>query len=190
LKTRSFSHPTGRILDAAGLRVERTKYVDFNGAEVWLCFLSGADAGAIFCAHASCERDLAAMVNAVDTRPRGWERWGLGPLVKHCMQQYGLPDEVGQQLLNLNESRKTLYHFGHSDAQASLARATSAPIEEVGSEKLFEDFKKLYGREGRNKEVWRYAADRVLENKALEAIDAALQLRSWFAVNQLPGDWR
>jgi len=152
-----------------------------------LCFLSGADAGAIFCAHASCERDLAAMVNAAETGPRGWERWGLGPLVTRCIEHHGLPRVLGQQLLDLNESRKTLYHFGHSDAEASLARATSALIETGGSEKLFEDFKKLNGREGCNKEVWRYAMDRVLEDKALAAIDATLRLRSWFAVKEFPG---
>ena len=44
------------------------------------CYIHGADAGAIFCAHASCERDLAALVAArgegcaaeVDAMGSGW----------------------------------------------------------------------------------------------------------------------
>lgn len=146
-----------------------------------LCFTRGADAGAVFCAHASCERDLASLVKFEGDGPRGSERWGLGPLVTHCVQHHELPQELAQQLQELNESRKTLYHFGHSEAEASLARATDALIEEVGSDRLHQDFMDLFGYEGRNKEVWKYAVDRALESMALAALEAAMQLRSWLA---------
>lgn len=129
------------------------------------------------------------MVDAADSKPRGWERWGLGPLVKCSSEHFHMPEELAVQLLELNESRKALYHFGHSEADASLSRATSAFVEKVGSETLFAEFRARHGRDGRNKEVWKYAMDRVLEVKALAAIEAALQLRSWFAVTELPGGW-
>ena len=74
------------------------------------------------------------MVEAADSKPRGWERWGLGPSVKHSSKHFHMPEELAVQLLELNESRKTLYHFGHSEADASLSRATSAYVQEVGSE--------------------------------------------------------
>lgn len=178
-----------RIVDTRGVGLVSTVEDSYLLSGARLCFLRAADVGAIFCAHASCERDLAAMVDATDFKPRGWERWGLGPLVKHSSEHLQMPEEVAVKIFELNESRKALYHFGHSEADASLSRATSAYVHEVGSETLFAEFRARQGRDGRTKDVWRYAMDRVLEAKALAAIEAALKLRSWLAVTELPDDW-
>jgi hypothetical protein len=146
-----------------------------------LCFTRGADAGAIFCAHASCERDLACLLKFEGASPRGAERWGLGPLIAHCVKHHDLPQELAEQLRQLNETRKALYHFGHSDTEGSLARAAHAVIEEVGTDRLHQDFVNLFGYAGGNKEVWKYAVDRALEGMALAALEAAMKLRSWLA---------
>ena len=166
-----------RMLDIRGVALVSTVEDSYLLSGARLCFMRAADVGAIFCAHASCERDLAAMFDASDSGPRGWERWGLGPLVQHSREQFQLPEELAMKLLELNETRKTLYHFGHSEADASLSSATSAYVDEVGSGALCAEFRARHGRDGRNEEVWRYAMDRVLEAKALAEIEAALQLR-------------
>jgi hypothetical protein len=144
-----------------------------------LCYISGADAGTVFCAHASCERDLAAMVRHSDSVPARSERWGLGALISHCAAQGVMPADLLDRLRVLNDHRKTLYHYGHSDSADALRRRTSELIEEVGPSKLRDCFKQQHGYDGDNKEVWRFAMDSALQQNALSALTTAFMLRSW-----------
>jgi hypothetical protein len=180
-RKRALASAISRMADPRGLGLVVTLEDAYLLSGAQLCFTRGADAGAVFCAHASCERDLASLLKFEGNGPPGSERWGLGPLITHCVQHHDLPQSLAVHLRALNESRKTLYHFGHSEAEASLARATEAIIEEVGSERLRQDFMDRFGYEGRNKEVWKYAVDRALEGMGLAALEAAMQLRSWLA---------
>lgn len=180
-RQRLLSAALSRMTNLAGLGLTVDVEDSYLLSNAQLCFARGADAGAVFCAHASCERDLAALVGAAGSGPARWERWGLGPLVTHCAEQHGLPTDIARQLVELNESRKTLYHFGHSDSETALRQSTQTLIAEVGSRALRDEFAKIHGHEGGNKDVWRYAMDRALEQKALSSIEAALQLRSWLA---------
>jgi hypothetical protein len=145
------------------------------------CYISGADAGTIFCVHASCERDLAAMVKHSDVAPPRSERWGLGNLVAHFAAQGPMPPDLLERLAELNEHRKTLYHYGHSESETALRWLTSNLIEEVGAFRLREEFKQLHGYDGDNKEVWKFAMDRVLQRNALSALTTGFMLRSWLA---------
>lgn len=145
------------------------------------CYLGGADAGTIFCAHASCERDLAAMVKHSGFASANSGRWGLRALVSYCATQGTMPQDLIQRLSILNDHRKTLYHYGHSESETALRRRTSELIKEVGSSKLREEFREQHGHEGGNKEVWAFAMGRVLQQNALSGLTAAFKLRSWLA---------
>ncbi|GIF56693.1 hypothetical protein [Asanoa iriomotensis] len=148
------------------------------------CYINTADAGTIFCVHASCERDLAAMVQASGFAPAGSQRWGLGALVAYCEHHEQMPPDLLDNLRILNDHRKTLYHYGHSESDNALRRRTSDLIQEVGSSKLREDFKEQRGFEGDNKEVYVFAMDRVLQRNALAALTTGFMLRSWLGVQQ------
>jgi hypothetical protein len=148
-------------------------------ADAIRCYINGADAETIFCSHASCERDLAAMVQSSDSAPARSHRWGLGALVDHLAAQGSMPSDLLDRLRILNDQRKSLYHYGHSESETALRRRTSDLIQELGRSKLDEDFKKRHGRGGDNKEVWSFAMDRVLQENALAALATAFLLRSW-----------
>ena len=180
-RRRALASAISRMADPRGLGLEVTLEDAYLLSGAQLCFIRGADAGAVFCAHASCERDLAALLKFEGDGPPGSERWGLGPLITHCVQHHDLPQSLAASLRALNESRKALYHFGHSETEASLALATDAIIHDVGSERLRQDYMDRFGSQGSNKEVWKYAVDRALEGMALSALDAAMQLRAWLA---------
>lgn len=145
------------------------------------CYIVGADAGTIFCAHASCERDLAALVKHSGSAPKNSERWGLGSLVSHCVKQRAIPQDLIDGLGVLNDHRKTLYHFGHSESDVALRSRTNELIEELGSAKVRGDFREKHGYDGDNKSIWRFAMDRVLQQNALMSLATAFQLRSWLA---------
>jgi hypothetical protein len=145
------------------------------------CYINGADAGTIFCVHASCERDLAAMVQASGSAPGGSQRWGLGALVSYCADQGLMPSDLVDNLRVLNDHRKTLYHYGHSESDTALSQRTDELIQEVGSSKLHEDFKEQHGYEGDNKHIYAFAMDRVLQRNALSALTTGFMLRSWLA---------
>lgn len=152
-----------------------------------LCYVSGADAGAIFCAHASCERDLSAMVAHLDDPPAGAERWGLGALVGHCRSAGLLGAELLDSLGELNERRKNLYHYGHSDSERGLGARSGQMLEREGTSGLREEFVARHGYEGGIKDIWRLAIDRVVQRDALAAITAAFRLRWWLVDHEESG---
>lgn len=145
------------------------------------CYIAGGDVGAVFCAHASCERDLAASVQRSGDAPARAKMWGLGALIDHLEQVNTLPADLVQPLRDLNVARKTLYHHGHSESEAALMRRTSRFIEEHGESQFHADFAAAHGRPGGNKEVWVFAMDRTLRRIALDAITTGFLLRSWMA---------
>lgn len=145
------------------------------------CYIGGADAGTIFCAHASCERDLAVMVKHSGSAPKNSERWGLGTLVNHCADRNAMPADLINRLRILNDHRRTPYHYGHSDSDNALRRRTNELIEEVGSSQIRDDFRQQFGYEGDNKQVLRFVMDRVLQQNALSALTTGFSRRSWLA---------
>lgn len=147
-------------------------------ADALRSYVNGADASAIFCAHATCERELALVVAERPSQPKNWERWGLGPLVSHCASENLLPQTLVSRLNDLNDHRKTLYHFGHTDSDSALMARAHAYVEEIESEGgIWRQFEDVNGFKGDTKEVWRFALDTALKLTALESIETALMLR-------------
>jgi hypothetical protein len=145
------------------------------------CYIGGADVGAIFVAHAVCERDLAAVLHHSGTAPNGSIRWGLGTLIKHFDDSGELPVELISDLMQLNENRKALYHFGHSESSSALIARTHELIEQVGSGALRETFRERSGVDGDNKDILRFAMDQALRDMALSGLAAAIRLRTHVA---------
>jgi hypothetical protein len=153
------------------------------------CYVYGADAGAVFCAHASCERDLASTLFHAASPPIGLERWGLGRFVEYCRANGLLPSELLERLVDLNESRKALYHFGHTAAESALTRRTAALLAELGSAELYRQFAHYTGRNGDPKEVYGFAMDLTIRKTALAALRTGLALRTRIAAVRREGGW-
>lgn len=145
------------------------------------CYIGGADAGAIFVAHAVCERDLAAVLHHSGAAPNGSIRWGLGALIKYFDEAGELPSELISDLTALNDHRKALYHFGHSQSSTALMARTYELIDEVGSGPLRDTFRERSGFDGGNKDILRFAMDQALRDMALSGLAAALRLRTHVA---------
>lgn len=127
------------------------------------------------------------MIEASGSAPAGSKHWGLGALVSHCANAGLIPSDLLDNLRLLNDHRKTLYHFGHSESETALLQRTDELIREIGSSKLCEDFQEERGYEGDNNQVFKFAMDRVLRQNALSARSTAFKLRSWLASNPHPG---
>ncbi|WP_448059187.1 hypothetical protein [Cellulomonas hominis] len=150
------------------------------------CYIHGADAGAIFCSHASCERDLAALVFYSEDAPPRSSQWGLGSLIGHFAKLGKMPADLGDRLRRLNSDRKALYHFGHSQTEIALERRSSELTAEVGEAALRDEFHRRNGYEGRNKDVWRFAITATLQRNAIEGVTTACLLRAWVTVADSP----
>ena len=148
------------------------------------CYTHGGDVGAVFCAHASCERDLAASVQASGGAPARAKMWGLGALVDHLEEADALPSDLVTRLRDLNEARKTLYHYGHSESEDALMHRTSRLIAERGGATVRAELAEQRGAAGDNKDVWLFAIELTLRQIALEAVTTGLLLRSWIAENE------
>lgn len=80
--------------------------------EALRAYTSGNGAAALVLVHAVCERELAGWVQSLGaTAPKGWARWGLGPLVRHALAAEYIPDGIARDLYELNERRRLVYHF-------------------------------------------------------------------------------
>ncbi|QCB50020.1 hypothetical protein E5720_06945 [Rhodococcus sp. PAMC28707] len=117
------------------------------------CYRAAADSGTIFCAHASCERDLAVTIQMSGAKPQGSDRWGLGRIVDHLARDGVLPQDLAVELRTLNDHRKTLYHHGHSTSDTALTGRTSKYIYRVGSDSLRQQFEQEHAFKGSNGEV-------------------------------------
>ena len=102
--------PNGRVLvggEEAELLWQAT--VDAFSHGLWVA--------TILCAHATCERTLAAIVSLRElpgwgvTTPKGWERWGLETIIKYVREHGWVPDDVLDDVDVLCEARKPYGHW-------------------------------------------------------------------------------
>jgi hypothetical protein len=92
--------------------VAGTPEIAFLRMEAQSAFLAGLGGSAVICAHAACERELAAWVQSLGpAAPKRWTRWGLGNLAVYAIEQEFVPSDLGASLLELNERRRFLYHL-------------------------------------------------------------------------------
>ena len=178
----------GGMANPLGLALEMFAEDRYLLADAMRAYIGGSDAGAVFCAHAVCERELAGLVEHSGSAPSDSVRWGLGRLIDYCKQHALLPKAFLDPLARLNEHRKTLYHYGHAESAAALQRRALELIEQVGPQRLWKDFEARHGYAGEPKEVHGFAMDAVLRASALEAIKLMLDLRSHFAAGLWPID--
>lgn len=144
------------------------------------CYIGGADAGTIFCAHAVCERDIAAEVSHSASPPERSARWGLGNWMRYCEDNHLLHAELINCLDQLNEQRKSLYHYGRSQEPTALQARAATWAEEAGA---WSAFAARYGFDPSVKEVWQFSLDEVLRRDALSALVTAFRLRTFLSAH-------
>lgn len=137
-------------------------------------YLHGADAAAIFCAHAACERAFAAEVRHRPSAPARLDHWGLGRLLKHVGPLGLLPDNLLVDLATLNENRVSLHHYGHSERPTALQGRT---FDGTGTSPCVA-FEAEYGYMPDAKEARQFALDQRLRRDALAALITMFRLRS------------
>jgi hypothetical protein len=82
-------------------------------AEARDAYIYGLPLASLFASHVACERIIAGFFallpdNAV---PKGWERWGLGRLIREAHIRRWLSEELTNELMVLCERRKVVGHF-------------------------------------------------------------------------------
>lgn len=141
-------------------------------------YVHGADAATIFCAHAACERALAAELRdqppAGSVTPKDLDRWGLGRMIRRYRELDALPIPLLDDLSRLNSRRTSLYHFGHTEKDDAL---TSRAFEGE-EESPYTQFERENGFAPDNKEAWQFALDRRLRRDALAALETVFRLRT------------
>jgi hypothetical protein len=91
-------------------------------------FAGGIWVATILCAQATCERALAGIVSLRElpghaiAAPKGWEKWGLGTIVKHVRKQGWVPDDMLDDLEVLCEARKPYGHWRRPFDPGTLGR--------------------------------------------------------------------
>jgi hypothetical protein len=79
-------------------------------------YIAGNWVATILCGQATCERVLGGLVSLNELPgagiigPKGWERWGLGNLIKHIRSLGWVPDRLLDDAMDVCEVRKP---FGH-----------------------------------------------------------------------------
>jgi hypothetical protein len=79
-------------------------------------YIAGNWVATILCGQATCERVLGGLVSLNELPgagiigPKGWERWGLGNLIKHIRSLGWVPDDLLDDAMEVCEVRKP---FGH-----------------------------------------------------------------------------
>jgi len=102
--------PEGRVL-AGGEEAQLLWYATVDS------FAGGVWVATILCAQATCERALAGIVSLRELpgygieAPKGWEKWGLGRIVKHVREQGWVPVDVLDHVEVLCEARKPYGHW-------------------------------------------------------------------------------
>jgi len=144
-------------------------------------YAEGVDVAAIITAHASCERDL--MVRAAHWQSRGesgpqdFNRWGLGRLIG--FYRSALPEDLITALEQLNDRRKTLYHYGYSESVTGIIALTYAYIAKRTQTALYAAYQELHAQAPDPKELLAFAEDEMLRDFALESLRAASRVREW-----------
>jgi hypothetical protein len=188
-RSRDLSDAIGAMRNPAGLGITVEPEDSILLQDAFVCYRAGADAGAVFCAHAASERDLAAFVAHSRTPPKQHRRWGLGQLITHCRAVELVPLEILNSLEVSNEHRRTLYHYGHSGSDSSILKRTVSQAEEAGTGAVLDAYQATFGRSCSGmKELLEFALAQEMRATALGAIRAALNLRSWLFENPRPRD--
>ncbi|WP_131772294.1 MULTISPECIES: hypothetical protein [Protofrankia] len=124
--------------DRAG-RVERSRHVaawlsgyDYGAhsggeeakialTEAIYCYVYHLPLAAIASAHIFCERELAGLFgHLLNGQPKGWEHWGLGPLVDEAFRRDWISSDLAEDLRRLTAVRRGLGHFRRPTAPDSL----------------------------------------------------------------------
>lgn len=102
------------------------------------CFTQGLWVPTILCAQATCERTLAGIVALRElpgygiTAPKGWERWGLGTIIKHVREHGWVPADVLADVNVLCEARKPWGHWRLPFDAGTIGRQVADTLEESG----------------------------------------------------------
>ena len=90
------------------------------------CYIHGFFAAALLCAHGSCERELAGRVAAIAAPPAGWQKWGLGALIKEAVSRGWYSAATIELLKATNEKRRDFFHFRGLWDDGTIATRTLA----------------------------------------------------------------
>lgn len=138
--------PEGRILvggEEAQLLWHTT--VDSFAGGIWVA--------TILCAQATCERALAGIVSLRELpgygieAPKGWEKWGLGTIVKYVRKQGWVPADVLDDVEVLCEARKPYGHWRRPFDPGTLGRQIADELEQGSDEDPFELRERILARE-------------------------------------------
>jgi hypothetical protein len=82
-------------------------------AEARDAYIYGLPLASLLASHMACERIVAGFFAPLpdDAAPRGWERWGLGQLVREARMRGWLSEDLAIELLVLSERRRVVGHF-------------------------------------------------------------------------------
>ncbi len=120
--------PDGRVLvggEEANILWHST--VDTFAAGLWV--------PTILCAQATCERTLAGIISLRElpgygvTAPKGWEKWGLGEIIKHVRKQGWVPGDVLDDVDVLCEARKPWGHWRLPFDAGTIGRQVAEALE-------------------------------------------------------------
>jgi hypothetical protein len=148
-------------------------FASANTESMWLfldslrSYGAAIDSAALICAHAACERELAAALSVQAPPPKS-ERWGLGSLIKEGSGRGWFDDVLKEQLERINENRRVFYHH-QGDALHTvlwLGAVADASIP--------------------HKDAVMAAFPRRLRDAALDALDGLLNVREIRLLDQPP----
>jgi hypothetical protein len=89
------------------------------------CYRHSCFGAALICAHATCEQEIGGRIaHRRASAPSGWERWGLGRLIKHAEEKSWYAPETRRLLTETNENRRGVYHRRDIHAPDSLFTRT------------------------------------------------------------------
>jgi hypothetical protein len=76
-------------------------------------YVYGFFVASLFASHAACERRLAGRVSvaAGRERPSGFDKWGLGGLIRWCSDNDWITADLAGRLYDLADKRNQLAHF-------------------------------------------------------------------------------
>lgn len=108
-----------------------------EGGRLWdatlTAFVQGNWVAAVLTAQATCERGLAALLYSLfmqSTPPTGWERWGLGSLVRFCRKEELVNDALLDEVEVLCEERKPYGRWRGPLAEGSLMKVVRDALDQ------------------------------------------------------------
>lgn len=144
--------PEGRIL-VGGEEAQLLWYATVDS------FAGGIWVATILCAQATCERALAGIVSLRELpgygieAPKGWEKWGLGTIVKHVREEGWVPVDVLDDVEVLCEARKPYGHWRRPFDPGTLGRHVADELEQFPDRDPLELREQLLAREAHRSAV-------------------------------------